>query len=155
MLAILGQIWRMIDHHQQVSATHLIHLLCCYKVLITILFLHLNYFLSHFLSSFLQDRSRSAKVVDLNISMITMGILSPQYDIVIGYFERQQYCDRVTGLSHLSRESCVHYHAYPPCIHAKHPTFQCNELYISAEVLANLSGPRKCFLNITFGLCLS
>ena len=95
---------------------------------------HLNHFLSHFLSSFLQGRSRSAKVVDLDISMITMGILSPPpYDFVIGHFERQQYCDRVTGLSHLSKESCVHYHAYPPCIRAKHPTFQCNELYISAE----------------------
>ena len=81
--------------------------------------------------------------------------LPPPYDIVIGHFERQQYCDRVTGLSRLSRETCIHYHAYPPCIRAKHPTFQCNELYISAEVLANLSGTHKLFLNTTFGLCLS
>ena len=79
----------------------------------------------------------------------------PPYDIVIGHFERQQYCDRVTGLSRLPRETCVHYHAYPPCIRAKHPTFQCNELHISAEVLANLSGSHKLFLNTTFGLCLS
>ena len=40
VLAILGQIWRVIDNHRQVLATHLIHLLCCYKVLICILYLH-------------------------------------------------------------------------------------------------------------------
>ena len=38
VLAILVQIWRMIDHHRQVSATHLIHLLCCYKVPICTLY---------------------------------------------------------------------------------------------------------------------
>ena len=40
-------------------------------------------------------------------------LLPPPYDIIIGHFERQQYSDQVTGLTRLSRETCVCYHAFP------------------------------------------
>ena len=49
--------------------------------------------------------------------------LPPPYDIVIGHLERQQFCDRVTGLTRLSRETCVHYHVFLSCILAKHSSF--------------------------------
>ena len=80
--------------------------------------------------------------------------LPPPYDIIIGHFERQQYSDQVTGLTRLSRETCVHYHAFLQCIYAKFPDFQPTELSIPKEVFIKLNATHKSFLNDTFGTCL-
>lgn len=77
--------------------------------------------------------------------------LPPPYDIIIGHFERQQYSDQVTGLTQLSGETCVHYHAFPQCILAKFPDFQPTELSIPTEVFMKLNATHKLFLNSTFG----
>ena len=77
--------------------------------------------------------------------------LPPPHDIIIGHFERQEYTDQVTGLAHLSRETCVHYHVSLQCIHAKFPDFQPTELSIPKEVFVKLNATHKLFLNNTFG----
>lgn len=77
--------------------------------------------------------------------------LPPPYDIIIGHFEWQQYSDQVTGLTQLSREACIHYHAFPQCILAKFPDFQPTELSIPKEVFMKLNATHKLFLNSTFG----
>ena len=64
VLAILGQIWRVIDNHRQVLATHLIHL-CCYKVLICTLYLH------HFHHPIIPATSLMLRVLPLTQIQIT------------------------------------------------------------------------------------
>ena len=80
--------------------------------------------------------------------------LQPPYDIIIGHFERQRYSDQETGLTWLSRETCVHYHAFLQCILAKFPDFQPTKLSIPKEVFMKLNATHRLFLNNTFGMRL-
>ena len=39
--------------------------------------------------------------------------LPPPYDILVGHLECQEFCDKVTGLKRVSKETCVHFRSMP------------------------------------------
>ena len=78
--------------------------------------------------------------------------LPPPHDIIIGHFDQQEFQDRVTGLRRLSKETCLHFHPSIPCIIAKYPTFQVNQLVIPPAVMTKLTSIHKQFLKENFNL---
>ena len=74
-------------------------------------------------------------------------LLPPPDDLIVGHFECRTYNDQVTGIARLSRETCVHYHASPRCIYAKHPNFQPSKVCVPSEVMGRLHSIHKLFLN--------
>jgi len=81
--------------------------------------------------------------------------LPPSYDILVGHLECQEFCDKVTGLKQVSKETCVHFHDNPQCIVRKHPTFHAAHLTVPPAVMVRLGKVHKHFLNTNFGLQLS
>ncbi len=81
--------------------------------------------------------------------------LPPPYDIIIGHLDHQQFQDRLTGLTCYSKDTCLHFHAHPPCILAKYATFHPREFEVPQAVLLRLTRVHKEFLNQTFGLQLA
>ena len=79
--------------------------------------------------------------------------LPPPHDIIVGHFDHQEYHDQLTGLSRVSRESCLHFHLYLPCILAKYPTFQAHfHMQVPSAVMTKLKDAHKQFLRDNFGL---